>query len=305
MADESPRQDPPGEHPREERIPGRRVHSLAHDGPVDVDVRTLRGDVTLATGPEDRAQVTLTPHSAAGEELAERAVVRLEQGCLTVDISAEGGAEVGRRLGAALLTLLTPGQEEAFADRVAAGVRDVAAAGEGAAASIDVEVMVPEHSRAVLSTGIGTVTVLGDLDGCEARSGTGQLHVQSAAVESTRLSTGTGRIVLGDTRGFVSARTGTGGIEVVRAEGRIRLVAGVGDIRVARALSGMVDARTGLGAIEVAVPRGTAVLLDLATGDGRRDVRLDAAAQRGPLTRLLELTGRSGKGDVRVVRLEV
>lgn len=157
------------------------------------------------------------------------------------------------------------------------------AVSEGEAAMLDVEVMVPEHSRVVLSTGIGTVTVLGELARCEARSGTGQPHVQRAAVESTRLSTGTGRIVLGATRGFVTANTGTGGIDVVRAEGRSRLTAGVGDIRIARAASGLIDARTGQGAVEVAVPRGTAVLLDLATGDGLRDVRLDAAEQRGPV----------------------
>lgn len=149
---------------------------------------------------------------------------------------------------------------------MAAGVEDVVAVSAGEAAMLDVEVMVPEHSRVVLSTGIGTVTVLGELARCEARSGTGQLHVQRAAVESTRLSTGTGRIVLGATRGFVTANTGTGGIDVVRAEGRSRLTAGVGDIRIARAASGLIDVRTGLGAVEVAVPRGTAVLLDLATG---------------------------------------
>lgn len=273
----------PAEEPSDTPVTGRRVRSFVSPGPVEVDARNLRGDVTPATGPIHRAQVTLTPRSPAGADLAERAEVHLDQGRLTVDASAEVGAEVGQRLGAALQALLAPGQEEAFAERVAAGVEDVVAVSAGEAAMLDVEVMVPEHSRVVLSTGIGTVTVLGELARCEARSGTGQLHVQRAAVESTRLSTGTGRIVLGATRGFVTANTGTGGIDVVRAEGRSRLTAGVGDIRIARAASGLIDARTGLGAVEVAVPRGTAVLLDIATGDGQRDVRLDAARPRGPV----------------------
>lgn len=243
----------PAEEPSDTPATGRRVRSFVSPGPVEVDARILRGDVTLATGPIDRAQVTLTPRSPAGADLAERAEVHLDQGRLTVDASAEGGAEVGQRLGAALQALLAPGQEEAFAERVAAGVEDVVAVSEGEAAMLDLEVMVPEHSRAVLSTGIGT---------------------------------------------------GTGGIDVVRAEGRSRLTAGVGDIRIARAASGLIDARTGLGAVEVAVPRGTAVLLDLATGDGQRDVRLDAAGQRGPVAHVPELKGRSGKGDARVVRLD-
>lgn len=33
-------------------------------------------------------------------------------------------------------------------------------------------------------------------------------------------------------------------------------------------------------------------------------MRLDAAGQRGPVAHVLELKGRSGKGDVRVVRLD-
>ncbi|WP_010533427.1 hypothetical protein [Brachybacterium squillarum] len=205
----------PAEEPPGTPATGRRVRSFALGGPLEVDVRCLRGDVTLTTGPADRAQVTLTPRSPAGEDLAERTVVRLDQGRLTVDASAEGGVEMGQRLGAALQALLAPGQEEDFAERVAAGVQDVVAVSEGEAAMVDVEVMVPEHSRVVLSTGIGTVTVLGEPARCEARS---------------------------------------------------RLTAGVGDIKIARAASGLIDVRTGLGAVEVAVPRGTAVLLDLATG---------------------------------------
>lgn len=201
----------PAEEPSDTPATGRRVRSFVSPGPVEVDARILRGDVTLATGPIDRAQVTLTPRSPAEVDLAERAEVHLDQGRLTVDASAE----VGQRLGAALQALLAPGQEEAFAERVAAGVEDVVAVSEGEATMLDVEVMEPEHSRVVLSTGIGTVTVLGELARCEARS---------------------------------------------------RLTAGVGDIRIARAASGLIDVRTGLGAVEVAVPRGTAVLLDLATG---------------------------------------
>lgn len=98
----------PAEEPSDTPVTGRRVRSFVSPGPVEVDARNLRGDVNLATGPIDRAQVTLTPRSPAGSDLAERAEVHLDQGRLTVDASAEGGAEVGQRLGAALQALLAP-----------------------------------------------------------------------------------------------------------------------------------------------------------------------------------------------------
>lgn len=55
----------PAEEPSDTPATGRRVRSFVSPGLVEVDARILRGDVNLAAGPIDRAQVTLTPRSPA------------------------------------------------------------------------------------------------------------------------------------------------------------------------------------------------------------------------------------------------
>lgn len=282
---------------------GPTVHEFTADGPIDLTIQNLRGDVTVRAEPTTSIRVTLTPRGRAAEELVERMSVRFTGARLTVDPPADEAGYISTGFGDFFRAFGTGEGRTSWADRLADGMRSLVRGAEGLAGELAIEVVVPTDSRAVVSTGIGDVRVAGALARLEVKSGTGDLRIERGAAESTRLTTGTGDIeVSGPATGTLSTHTGTGDITLDQTDGEAEAVTGVGDITVARARSGQLSMRTGLGDIEVRIAPGTATRLDLATGFGERDVRLTPADGADGAERTLEVEAKSSKGDLRILR---
>lgn len=283
--------------------PGPTLHEFTADGPIDLNIQNLRGDVTVRAEHTTSIQVTLTPRGKAAEELVERMTVRFAHGRLTVDPPAGEAGYISTGFGDFFRAFGAGEGRTSWADRLADGVRSLVRGAEGLAGELAIEVVVPAGSRAVVSTGIGDVRVLGSLARLEVKSGTGDMHIGRGAEESTRLTTGTGDIeVDGPATGTLRTHTGTGDITLQQTDGEVEVFAGVGDITVTRARSGVLSTRTGLGDIEVRIAPGTATRLDLATGFGERDVRLTPADGAAGAERTLEVEAKSSKGDLRILR---
>lgn len=211
--------------------------------------------------------------------------------------------------------------------------------------SISYDIAVPEEARVDARTGSGPIEtweVRGPLDSStgsggiraenigdrvNARTGSGGIHVTRAGGPVTA-HTGSGPVQVSDVKGSVDAQTGSGDISVSGATGAVRARAGSGRVRVEKAL-GEVEAqsssggvtvdgapksarwelRSGSGSVHVSLPPGTPFELDAHTGSG-------TISTAHPLTvsgtfRRNELRGvavrpdnrlyiRAGSGNVRV-----
>lgn len=265
------------------------TRTFSSSTPIDVSVQNLRGDISLRAEPGDQIRVELAPHGQAGQELVARMEVRFEGGRLTVNAPAEEAQHVGGRLGDLLRGVGggdgADGVRGSWADRLASSMRSTWRSVEGLAGTLDVTVVVPEGSRAVLHDGAGDLRVSGELARVEARTGAGDVRVSSAPAD-------------------LSVTTGSGDITIEELRGDARLTSGVGDVTVSRALEGALRIRSGTGDVTVRVAEGTATKVDLATGRGDRDVRLSPTSGAGAAERVLEIHARSGVGDVRVLRAE-
>lgn len=279
------------------------THEFTAAGPIDLNVQNLRGAITLRAEHGAAVRVELSPHGPAGQKLAERLTVRFDQSRLTVDVPSDEFSRVGADVGGFFRTFGTD-DGTPLSDRLADGVRSLVRGAEGLKGELDITVLVPAGSRAVLHDGAGDVRVHGALARLDARAGAGDLALERGADEGSRVSTGAGDISVGSSASDLAANTGTGDIRVDRAEGHVAMNAGIGDISVRRALSGRLTARSGLGDVTIHVAPGTATRLDLATGFGERDVQLDPTDGAGEAERTLMVEAKSGKGDLRILRAD-
>jgi hypothetical protein len=310
------------------------VHEFIADGPVDADLRTLRGDVVLRAEPGTALRVELRPADRAGRELAERMRVTFDQQRLVVDHPEDEAQDLGD-----LLESITSG-EGTWGERLSRGLRAAARGASGRTGQLDLVVVLPARSRVALRAGSGDVAVAGALARLEIVAGAGDLTVERGADESVRVesgagdisvgptsgdlraksgsgdlrlgpvggaakaTTGAGDIALGPVGGQIAATTGSGDVDLAELSGEATITTGTGDITVRLARSGHLRARTGVGDVIVHVAPGTATRVDLATGIGERDVRLSPADGAGDAERTLVVEGRTAKGDLRVLRAE-
>lgn len=310
------------------------VHEFVADGPVDADLRTLRGDVVLRAEPGTALRVELRPVDRAGRELAERMTVTFDQHRLVVDHPEDEVQDPGD-----LLEGLASGKGT-WSERLTRGLRAATRGAAGRAGQLDLVVVLPARSRLALRAGSGDVSVTGALARLEIGAGAGDIAVERGADESVRVesgaggiavgptsgdlraksgsgdvvlgpvggavtvSTGAGDIVLGPVGGHLAATTGAGDVDLAELSGEATVTTGTGGITVRLARSGLLRARSGVGDVTVHVAPGTATRVDLATGLGERDVRLAPVEGAGDAERTLVVEVRTAKGDLRVLRAE-
>ena len=132
------------------------------------------------------------------------------------------------------------------------------------------------------------------------RSGDAELNTSSGELRAGRID-GSAEVKNsnGDTRmgriaGELRVKAANGDIAMDHVGAGLTAKTANGDIRVGAAAGGSVVAETGYGAVEIGVPDGVAAWLDLNTGYGQLQNKLEAAGPRGRTT-----TGsRSGRGPV-------
>ncbi|MFC0675877.1 hypothetical protein [Brachybacterium hainanense] len=263
------------------------IRSFTADGPIDVNIQHVRGNVTIRAEHGHGIRVELHPRGEAGRELASRMQIDFSGGHLRIDAPADEASHVSASFG----DLFRGSGDEppagaSFADKLGATLRTLVRSAGGIGSSLDIEVIVPTDSRAVASLAVGDIRASGRFGRVDLKGATGNVEVEEVDGESS-VATGTGNVAIGVLRGQASATTGTGGVLVRRAE------------------RGTLRSRTGVGDIEVRVLEGTATRLDLASGLGRRSVDLTPTGSVAPETgRTLEIEARTGTGNIRIQRAE-
>ncbi len=255
--------------------------TLKVDGPVDLDVRTGSGNITVRSGPDGTVRVygrirvssrRLTEAEAADRVRRIEARPPVDQSGNTIRIGQIEDRELREHV------------------------------------SISYEVVTPAAARLRSQTGSGNQTLEGVKGPVDASTGSGNI-VASRIGERLTATTGSGGIELSDLAGAVRAATGSGGIRASGIAGSFRATTGSGGIRVSQTAAGDVEVGTGSGNIEVSGARGA---LRAHSGSGGIAVdgqpggewRLDAASGnlrvRLPGDASFDLQARTGSGRITV-----
>lgn len=262
-------------------VEGSFERTLTVNGPVDLDVRTGSGSITVATGPAGvvtvKARIRAWDWFGLSGRRSEERVREIEK---NPPIEQQGNAiRIGRiqmpdwfRNVSISYELVVPGE-------TMLGARS----GSGSV-SID---GVKRSVRA--STGSGSMRFGAIGGGVDATTGSGSIVVESAD-GGVRASTGSGGIRARGVAGAVTAKTGSGSIEIVQTgpgdvemssgsgqlsasgvRGAVRAHASSGSVHVDGEPRGTWDVSSSSGSITVRVPRDAAFDLDARTGSGRID----------------------------------
>jgi hypothetical protein len=245
----------------EAAVKGSFDRTLDVSGPVDLEVKSGSGSITVRTGASDVVRVVghIRAQSNWGSGSAEDKVRRLEQ---------------------------NPPIQQA-GNRIIIGEVDDRELMQNV--SISYELQVPAETQLRSATGSGSQTI-GDIHGpVDASSGSGSLEIGDIQGD-VEASTGSGSIRVESVHGRLEAKAGSGSIKARGVAGAIRSSSGSGDVEVQQTAPGDVKVETGSGNIELSGVRGS---LRASTGSGR--ITVD-----GVPTGDWELRASSGSIDLRL-----
>jgi DUF4097 and DUF4098 domain-containing protein YvlB len=248
--------------------------TLQVSGPVDLDIRSGSGSITVRTGSSDVVKVHGEIRSQSWD--GERKVRYLEE---NPPIEQNGNSiRIGRA------------DDRDMMNNV----------------SIRYELEVPVETSLVSKTGSGSQTI-GNIAGpAEVSSGSGSLGIGDIGgdVEATA---GSGSIEIGSAKGRVRAKTGSGSIRAFGVSGPITSSSGSGSVEFEQTGPGDVDIETGSGSVRV---RGVRGALSVETGsgsiqaDGEMTGRWYLRSSSGSVTVRLpsgaafDLNARTSSGDI-------
>ena len=204
---------------------------------------------------------------------------------------------------------------------------------------LTVEITVPAGSSIEGKIGAGNISTVGPLDGCDVRTGAGELRVEQAA--KTTLHTGagavqagriggplqitsgsgsirvgtlegagfiknsTGRTTLGEVEGPLTVKSSTGDVTIEQLNGSADIKCAHGEVRIDRVGTGEVKIEGGYGSIEVGVPEGTAAWLDIASRHGTLRNELQQASAPVESDRTVAITAHADYASITIRRPEV
>ncbi len=266
------------------------THTIEYtlDGLPELTVNNHRGDIRVVhdAGP-GQIRVTLTSNQPADFEAVDS---RADGNRVTVTIPrlpADGSPGFSFSLGSFSLAL-------------------------GGGLAVDVDVHCPPEASVSVDTRQGGIRVDGRGGRTTARTGAGDIAVESSesAVISTgagdirlaragaaSLNTGAGDVSVEDCTGRLEIRTGTGDIHVGSSHGELSIVSGAGDVH-AVVDGGSAEVRTGMGDLTIQVPTTVAVWQDLSTGVGEVRSRVPSHGEPAPGEPYIKVAARTGAGDV-------
>src|ERR1700736_227377 len=228
-------------------------------GPVNLEVQTRSGDITVRSGPAGTISVRGRifvgnrwlfgdRRSAEVHEIEQNPPLRQEGNSIRIDY---------------------------------VNVRDIA---------VDYEITVPVETAVRAHTGSGDQTIEGLHGNADLQSGsgdmrlsrlTGEIRIQSGSGNlrgheisgPVRGGTGSGDVELEETgSGDVDLHTGSGNLTARGLNGTFRGETGSGDITAAGRQTGAWEIRTGSGNVHVRLPSNSAFEADLSTGSGTLDI---------------------------------
>ncbi len=242
-------------------VEGHFERNLKVTGPVDLDVETGSGSITVRAGNSDTLEIRGTIRASDGWLSSDRGVedrVRyleshppIEQSGNTIRIGHINDHDLTRNI------------------------------------SISYELVVPATTRLRAQTGSGSQTIDGISGPVEANSGSGSLQVSNVGAE-VNARTGSGGIELRAVRGNSRASTGSGSIRAIGIAGGMNASTGSGSVKLEQTAAGDVEVETGSGGVELSGVKGSA---RVTTGSGS----ITAEGEPSGCWRL-----HTGSGSVRV-----
>ena len=268
-------------------------------GPLDLEVLTRSGDITVRNGPSGsvyiRGKIYVGDHWLFGRRQADVSEIQQHP-----PLRQEGNS--------------------IHVDYVNA--HDI---------SIDYEITVPPDTTVRTRSGSGDQTIEGTRGNADLQSGSGDMRLANLAGE-IRLQTGSGNVraheISGPVRGGagsgdiqvdetgqgdIDLHTGSGNITVRGIQGAVRVEAGSGDITAEGTQSGSWQIRTGSGNVNVRLPANSAFDAEITTSSGTIDI--DSPVEMTVQGRVQEsrrsirgkvrgggslLSVRTGSGDIRI-----
>ncbi|GAB3497958.1 DUF4097 family beta strand repeat-containing protein [Amycolatopsis cihanbeyliensis] len=184
--------------------------------------------------------------------------------------------------------------------------------------SVDITIELPSGSRVEGSAQLGDLGSTGRLGELRYKSGTGHIRldrtgelrvhtgagdVAAEAVDGNAdISTGSGRVQVGEVTGTTVAKNSNGDISIDHSAAGGEVKTSHGRIRVGEVVRGAVVAKTAMGDVEVGIAERTAAWLDVHTGYGRVRNSLEAAAEPDASEDTVEVRANTSFGDITIHR---
>jgi Putative adhesin len=253
--------------------------TLTVSGPVNLDVQTGSGDITVRPG----ASGSVVVHArirASGWHIGGDVEQRIHQIEANPPIEQDGNRiRIGHSEDADLF-------------------RNI---------SVSYDLTVPADTSLRSASGSGDERIEGINGTADVTSGSGNLQLTNVGAE-THARSGSGDIELTSIRGSVKATTGSGSIQATGIAGGFTASSGSGDVRLEQTAAGDIDVGTGSGTVEIKGANGAVRVQTgsgnvvaqgepkgnwrLRSGSGDLDVQFPAAAG-------YELAARTGSGSIR------
>ena len=215
------------------------VRTFNVSGPVDLDVATGAGHITVKSGGasavEIRGSVKLSSDWATGHESEVAAVLAnppIEQSGNTIRVG--------------------PIKDETQRRHI----------------SISYDILTPAETKLRAKSGAGAISVDGVHGPVDATTGAGSVHIAQVDRDVV-LSSGAGRVEVESVKGRVDARTGSGSISGKSIGGAIKANTGSGSVQLEQTSLGPVEAHTGSGSVSVHLPAQAAFNLTARSGWGK------------------------------------
>jgi DUF4097 and DUF4098 domain-containing protein YvlB len=223
-------------------VTGHFDRTLKVNGPVDLDVVSGSGNITVHTGSNDAVVVSARLHASNswlfGGSVEDR-IHRIEQ---NPPIEQQGNIiHIGRTQ-----------ERELF--------RNI---------SIDYDLTVPAQTRLTSQTGSGDQVINGLQLPLNAKTGSGNITVDNLGAEA-RITSGSGDLKIGSVKGTLNATAGSGNIHADGVAGEITANTGSGDVEMRQVAAGNVKVGTGSGNIKLHGIRG-ALHAQAGSGDIQAD----------------------------------
>jgi putative adhesin len=291
-----------------------RRQSFEADGPVELDLGTGGGAVTVRLVDEPGVHVEVRHDTGAGTPWAQG--ISSIMSWVNTQFPQFGG-----QFGEGVPAGSTAEAEAVRQTRVdfAAGRLVVRTPRELQLrnAPVAVSVQAPAGSHVTASSGSGHVTVSGRAGRLELHTGSGRITTDQAE-GSAKVETGSGTVRLGPMTEGLRAKSGTGDIEVTSIGGASTVVTGSGDVwlgavtgdvlartgsgrvTIANAASGELELHSGSGAIHVGIRKGSPAEVDLSSNSGEARTELDLTTTPPANKPPLRVRGRTGSGSALV-----
>ena len=224
--------------PARAAVDGHFDRTLTVNGPVDLDVTTGSGNITVHPGDASKVEIHATIHGGenwhSNDSDIEQRVHYIEQ---HPPIEQNGNT-------------IAIGHVE---DRDL--TRNI---------SITYDIVTPAQTRLHSATGSGNSSAEGLAGPAEASSGSGNVRLNEIGADVTA-HTGSGEVAISGVKGTLRATSGSGDIRADQIAGAITASTGSGDVRLTQSGEGDVEVSTGSGTVEVNGVKGA---VQIGTGSG-------------------------------------